>query len=80
MVIECIKLAKTQYKATIDRVAQIIHWEKCCMCSLERENKWYKHKPQSVLEKKKKPFSTINMLRIEYQILSLLRKQTENAG
>ena len=50
LVSECSKLSQKKYKARHDSVAQIIHWELCCMYGFEREKKWYEHEPQSVLE------------------------------
>ena len=47
---ECSKLAQKQYKERHDSVAQNIHWELCGMYGFERENKWYDHIPQSVIE------------------------------
>ena len=32
-----------------DRVGKVIHWELCKRLKLEHANKWYVHKPESVL-------------------------------
>ena len=50
LISECSKLAQKQYKERHDSVAQNIHWELCGMYGFERENKWYDHIPQSVIE------------------------------
>ena len=50
LISECSKLVQKQYKERHDSVAQNIHWELCGMYGFERENKWYDHIPQSVIE------------------------------
>ena len=53
LVSECTKLAQKEYKRRHDNVARIIHWELCGIYGLQRQNKWYEHKPEGVIEDEK---------------------------
>jgi len=51
LVSECSQLAQKQYKHwRHDKVAQVLHWQLCKDHGLEHNEKWYEHKPQTVLE------------------------------
>ena len=51
IVSECPKLAQREYKVwRHDQVARIIHWKLCEKWGFDRGEKWYTHKPESVLE------------------------------
>ena len=47
---ECTKLAQKEYKTRYDLVGKGIHWEMCKKFKFDHTNKWYMHKPASVLE------------------------------
>ena len=47
---ECSKLAQKEYKTRHDLVSKVIHWELCKKFKFDHTNKWYIHKPASVLE------------------------------
>ena len=47
---ECEKLAQREYKNRHDRVASIVHWELCKIFGFRRDNNWYDHHADSVLE------------------------------
>ena len=49
---KCKKLAQKEYKHCHDNVACIVHWELCGAFQLKREEKWYEHKPESIMENK----------------------------
>ena len=47
----CPKLAQVQYKKwRHDHVAQIVHWKICKNLGIEHAERWYNHKPESVIE------------------------------
>ena len=50
IVSECSKLAQKEYKNRHDQVGRAVHWELCKQLHLEHTDKWYKHKPATVLE------------------------------
>lgn len=51
LVSECTQLAQKQYKHwRHDKVAQVLHWQLCKDFGLEHGEKWYDHKPKTVLE------------------------------
>ena len=47
---ECSKLAQREYKARLDWVSKVIHWEMCKKLKFDHTNKWYMHNPAPVLE------------------------------
>ncbi|MUZ80509.1 hypothetical protein GLN52_23935 [Shigella flexneri] len=47
---ECSKLAPKEYKNRHDWVGKVVHWELCKRLRFEHTDKWYKHKPEPVLE------------------------------
>ena len=47
---ECSKLAQKKYRTRHDWVGKVIHWEICKKFKFVHANKWYMHKPGSVLE------------------------------
>ena len=47
---KCNKLAQKEYKTRHDWVGKVIHWELCKELKFDHTNKWYKHKPESILE------------------------------
>ena len=47
---ECSKLAQKEYKARLDWVGKVIHWEMCKKFKFDHANKWYMHNPALVLE------------------------------
>ena len=47
---ECSKLVQKEYKTRHDWVGKVIHWELCKTFKFDHTNKWYVHKPESVLE------------------------------
>ena len=47
---ECGKLVQKEYKTRYDWVGKVIHWEMCKKFKFDNTNKWYMHKPASVLE------------------------------
>ena len=50
---QCSKLARLEYKATHDKVAQALHWGLCRKNDLQHEKSWYEHNPQNVVENDK---------------------------
>ena len=46
----CSKLAQKEYKKRHDNVARAIHWDLSGKCTFDRNDKWYNHVPESVLE------------------------------
>ena len=46
----CGKLAQKEYKRRYDNLDKIVHWKLARKCSFEAGDKWYEHKPRSVLE------------------------------
>ena len=55
IICECTKLAQKEYKKRHDLVGTTIHWELCKQLEFNHADKWYEHKPESVLENEKKP-------------------------
>ena len=47
---KCSKLSQKEYKTRHDWVGKVIHWELCKKFKFNHTNKWYMHKPESVLE------------------------------
>ena len=47
---KCSKLALKEYKTRHDWVGKVIHLELCKKFIFDHANKWYMHKPESVLE------------------------------
>ena len=47
---ECSKLALKEYKARLDWVSKVIHWETCKKFKFDHTNKWYMHNLTPVLE------------------------------
>ena len=47
------KLAYKEYKTRHDWVGKVIHWELSKKSEFDHTNKYYKHNPESVLEKEK---------------------------
>ena len=50
MISECIKQAQKEYKTRHDWVENVINLELCNKFKFDHTAKWYKHKPESVLE------------------------------
>ena len=51
IVLECSKLEQKEYKQVRhDNVAKMIHWKLCEIWGFNKEEKWYMHKPEKVLE------------------------------
>ena len=50
IVSSCSKLAQKEYKKRHDNVARAIHWDLSGKCGFHRNDKWYNHVPESVLE------------------------------
>ena len=50
MISKCHKLPEEQYKTRRDGVGKVIHRELCKRLKFDHTNKWYMHKPESVLE------------------------------
>ena len=46
----CSKLAQKEYKKRHYNVARAIHWDLSGKCGFDRNDKWYNHVPESVLE------------------------------
>ena len=46
----CSKLAQKEYKKRHDNVARAIHWDLSGKRRFDRNDKWYNHVPESVLE------------------------------
>ena len=61
----CSKLAQ-EYKRRHDNLGKIVHWKLARKCNFEAGDKWYEHKPESVLENE------------DYKILWDLSIQTDN--
>ena len=49
---ECSKLRQKEYKTRHDWVGKVIRWESSKKFIFDYTNKWYIHKPESVLENK----------------------------
>ena len=47
----CTTLVQKEYKRRHDHVARAIHWDLSGKCGFERNERWYDHVPESVLEK-----------------------------
>ena len=47
---ECPILAQREYKRRHDWVGRKIHWEVCRKIGFDENEKWYKHKPQKVVQ------------------------------
>ena len=50
IVCECKKLAQREYKRMHDNIAKFIHWKISEKYGLERNEKWYEHCPEGVVE------------------------------
>ena len=50
---ECSKLAQKEYKRRRDWFGTKIHWEICRKYGIKVKGKWYKHKPEVVMENDK---------------------------
>ena len=50
IICECKKLAQREYKRRHDTVAKLVHWKLCEKHNLERQEKWYEHCPEGVVE------------------------------
>ena len=50
IVSECSKLVQKEDKTRHDWVGKVINWELCKRLNFDYTNKWYTHKPESVLE------------------------------
>ena len=50
IIIECSKLAPTEYKTRHDWVGRVTHWELSKKFKFDHSNKWYMPNPQSVLQ------------------------------
>ena len=46
---ECSKLTLKEYKRRHDWVGMVIHWELCKRLKFDHTDKYYMHKPESVL-------------------------------
>ena len=53
IICECTKLAQKDYKKRHELVGTAIHWELCKQLEFNHADKWYEHKPESVLENEK---------------------------
>ena len=47
---ECSKIAEKEYKARLEWVGKVIHWEMCKKLKFDHTNKWYMHNLAPVLE------------------------------
>ena len=47
---ECSKLAQREYRARLDWVGKVVHWEMCKKFHFDHTNKWYMHNPAPSLE------------------------------
>ena len=50
IVCECRILAQRKYKKRHDWVGRKIHWKICKKIGFDLNEKWYKHKPEKVVE------------------------------
>ena len=50
LIADCKKLAQKEYKQRHDNIARIVNLELCHKFGLVGEDKWYNHKPASVVE------------------------------
>ena len=50
IICEYSKLAQKKYKTKYAWVGKVIHWELCKILKFDHTTKWYRHKPESVLE------------------------------
>ena len=46
----CGKLAQKEYSRRHDNLGKIVHWKLVRKCYFEAGDKWYEHRPESVLE------------------------------
>ena len=46
----CSKLAQKEYKRSYDKLPRAICWDLSGKCGFERNERWYDHVPESVLE------------------------------
>ena len=46
----CAKLAQAEYKRKHDNVARAVHWDLAGKCGFQRDDRWFEHVPDSVLE------------------------------
>ena len=49
-VCECTMLAQREYKRNYDCVVKKIYWKVCRNIGFDENEKWYKHKPEKVVE------------------------------
>ena len=50
IVSECSKLVHKEYKTRHNWVGKVIHWELSKKLKFDYTTKWYKHKPESIVE------------------------------
>ena len=46
----CSKLAQKEFKRKHDNLGKTVHWKLARKCNIDAGDKWYEHKPETVLE------------------------------
>ena len=46
----CSKLAQKEFNRKHDNLGKTVHWKLARKCNIEAGDKWYEHKPETVLE------------------------------
>ena len=65
---QCTPLAQREYKRRHDNVARIVHWELCGKYDIQRDDKWYDHKPEGVIENERAKILWDFMIQCDHQI------------
>ena len=64
----CSKLAQKEYKRRHDNLEKIVHWKLAKKCNFEARDKWYEHKPESVLENEDYKISWVFSIQTDHVI------------
>ena len=65
---QCTPLAQREYKRRHDNVARIVHWAICGKYDIQRDDKWYDHKPEGVIENERAKILWDFMIQCDHQI------------
>ena len=65
---QCTPLAQREYKRRHDNVARIVHWAICGKYDIQRDDKWYDHKPEGVIENERAKILWDFMIECDHQI------------
>ena len=65
---QCTPLAQRECKRRHDNVARIVHWAICGKYDIQRDDKWYDHKPEGVIENERAKILWDFMIQCDHQI------------